>query len=457
MNPILNADSYKLSHFLQYPKDMKYASSYVESRGGGRGKVLFYGLQAFLMKYLSQKITGDDILEAKDFASRHGEPFNEKGWRHILDAHGGALPLQIEAVAEGTLVDTGSVLVQLRNTDPACFWLPQYVETALLRGIWYPTTVATNSFFYKQTILKYLSETGDPRTVDFRLHDFGARGVSSFESAGLGGSAHLINFKGTDTISGALFAREFYGADIAGFSIPAAEHSTITAWGVENESAAYENMAARFGSGTFACVIDSYDALNAIGIWTDLFDRVKEKGGTVVLRPDSGNPVTMAAASLERMMEIAGYSVNELGYKVLPNHIRLIYGDGIDEKTLGAVLEELKERKISADNISFGMGGALLQHLNRDTLRFAMKLNAVSNDGENWVGVSKNPNSDPSKHSKSGRLALVKREGKYQSVPLGELGGRQNKLRTVFLNGEIVEKTTFEEIRVRAAEASIQI
>jgi nicotinamide phosphoribosyltransferase len=56
--------------------------------------------------------------------------------------------------------------------------------------------------------------------LSFKLHDFGARGVSSGESAGLGGMAHLVNFMGTDTMEALLAARRYYGAEMAGFSIP---------------------------------------------------------------------------------------------------------------------------------------------------------------------------------------------------------------------------------------------
>lgn len=89
----------------------------------------------------------------------------------------------------------------------------------------------TQSKTLKNVIKGYLEDTGDVAGLAFKLHDFGARGVSSMESAALGGAAHLVNFMGTDTVSGVLLARECYGAEMAGFSIPAAEHSTITSWG----------------------------------------------------------------------------------------------------------------------------------------------------------------------------------------------------------------------------------
>ncbi|RAZ60452.1 nicotinate phosphoribosyltransferase [Campylobacter hyointestinalis] len=452
MNLILNTDSYKISHYLQYPKEVNYVSSYIESRGGRWNRVLFYGLQMFLMEYLSKKITYEDIEEARDFIKAHGLVFNEDGWRYIVDEHGGALPLEIEAVKEGSIVQTDNVLLQIRNTDPKLPWLVGYLETAILRAIWYPVAVATNSYFCKQNILQFLNETGTPELIDFCLHDFGARGVSSFESAGIGGSAHMVNFKGSDTITGAVFAKKYYDADMAAFSIPASEHSTMTTWGKERENEAYKNMVDKFGSGIFACVIDSYDTLNAIDLWGKLFDEVKAKGGRVVLRPDSGNPVTMASECLERMMDIAGFSVNQKGYRLLPNHVRLIYGDGINPQSLVDILNELKLRKISADNIVFGMGGALLQHLNRDTLRFAMKANAVSKDGKHWIDVKKDPITDPTKRSKSGRLALIRKGNLFKTIRLDELKKEENKLKPVFKDGKILSKVSFDDIRARVKE-----
>lgn len=461
INLILNTDSYKLSHYLQYSNNAKYISAYIESRGGRWNRVLFYGLQMFLKEYLTQKITHEDIDEAKEVVKAHQMPFNEEDWRYIVDTYDGKLPLEIEAVAEGSIVQTENVLVQIKNTDPRLAWLVGYIETSLLRGIWYPAAVATNSYFCKQTILSFLRETGSPENIGYALHDFGARGVSSFESAGIGSSAHLINFKGTDTITGILFAKKYYGIDMAATSIPASEHSTIISWGKNGEFEAFENMVNKFGNQNFACVIDSYDTLAAISKWGEnkdennktLFDRVFEMGGKIVLRPDSGNPVVMACECIEKMMEIAGFTINEKGYKVLPDHIRLIYGDGINPQSINDILSELKFRQLSADNISFGMGGALLQHINRDTLRFAMKINAISQDGQNWVPVSKNPITDPSKRSRHGRLALIKQGSSYKTIPFSELGNFQNKLIPVFRNGEILKETNFYQIRTNALES----
>ncbi|HBF09437.1 MAG TPA: nicotinate phosphoribosyltransferase, partial [Gammaproteobacteria bacterium] len=226
-NIILNTDSYKASHYKQYPHGAEYISSYIESRGGIYSKTTFFGLQMFIKQYLTKPITLSDIDEAEIIFTAHGLPFNREGWVYILEEHNGLLPLEIEAVPEGTEIPIGNVLVQVINTDPKCAWLTSYIETALLRAIWYPTTVATVSKACKTIIQKYLTETADDLTgLAFKLHDFGARGASSEETVAIGGLAHLVNFMGTDSMSAIVAARRFYNADMAGFSIPAAEHST---------------------------------------------------------------------------------------------------------------------------------------------------------------------------------------------------------------------------------------
>lgn len=192
---ILNTDSYKVSMWSQYPSGTTGVYSYIESRGGRYDKTVFFGLQAFIKQYLTKPITQADIDLADEILTAHGEPFNRAGWQYILDKHEGRLPVVIRAVPEGTVVPTKNVLAVIENTDPECYWLTTWLETALLRAIWYPTTVATRSWHIRQTILKYLEETGDPTLIDFKLHDFGARGVSSMESAGIGGAAHLVPIK----------------------------------------------------------------------------------------------------------------------------------------------------------------------------------------------------------------------------------------------------------------------
>jgi len=453
-NIILNADSYKLSHYWQYPPGTETIYSYVESRGGQWDRTLFFGLQMFLKEYLAAPVTRADIDEAEPLWAAHGVPFHRAGWDHIVDAHDGRLPIEIKAVPEGTVLPTRNVLATVVNTDPACFWLTSFLETALLRAIWYPTTVATNSYMCKQVIRRYLDQScDDPEgQIGFKLHDFGARGVSSRESAAIGGAAHLVNFFGTDTMSGILAARDYYGEPMAGFSIPAAEHSTITAWGRDGEALAYGNMLRQFGKpgALVACVSDSYDLEHAIiGLWGGtLKDAVLATGGVLVVRPDSGDPATIVARSVEQLGSAFGCTTNAKGYRVLHPAVRVIQGDGINFNSIGGILERLTAAGWSAENVAFGMGGGLLQQLDRDTLKFAMKCSAAKVGGE-WRDVWKDPITDPGKASKRGRFALVVEDGAWRTVPEAGNAAR-DRLRLVYRDGELFNETSFAEIRARA-------
>jgi nicotinamide phosphoribosyltransferase len=467
MSLIVRTDSYKFSQWVQYPKGTTHISSYIESRGG-EDKSVFFGLQAFIKDYLMTPITMIDVLRAEMVVRAHGLPFNREGWEIIVNEYNGLLPIEIQAVPEGTVMETRNVQVQVVNTDPRLFWLTSYIETALLRAVWYPSTVATKSRKMKAIIAKYLKETSDVPVMDqlmFKLHDFGARGASSGETAMLGGMAHLVNFMGTDTAEALIGVMSYYNTDeVVGFSIPASEHSTITSWGREHEVDAYENMLDTFGGPgkLLACVSDSFDIYAATrDLWGEkLRDKVMNMGGTLVVRPDSGDPETVPVEVIEILAEKFGFTVNSKGYKVLHPSVRVIQGDGINEETLPIILKNLKAKGFSADNIAFGMGGGLLQAWNRDTLKYAMKASAIRiNEGE-WIGFSKDPVTDKGKQSKQGRLGLVYDCGvgscAFRTLPENIANEKGNLLRTVFKNGELLIEDTFATIRERAAVKEVE-
>ena len=458
-NIILNTDSYKVSMFKQYPAGTTGVYSYIESRGGRYDSTVFFGLQAFIKEYLLQPITQSDIDIADEILTAHGEPFNRAGWQYILDQHMGYLPVVIRAVPEGTVVPVKNVLATIENTDPNCFWLTTWLETALLRAVWYPTTVATQSWKIKQVILDALEKTGDPSLIDFKLHDFGARGVSSLESAGIGGAAHMVNFMGSDTVTGVLYAREFYNAGIAAFSIPAAEHSTITSWGRDNEIKAYENMLKQFAKpgSIVAIVSDSYDIYNAVDkLWgEELRQQVIDSGATVVIRPDSGDPDVVCRQLVQKLDAKFGSTVNSKGFRVL-NNVRLIQGDGVNENTIRTILGSFQAYGYSADNIAFGMGGALLQQVDRDTQRFAMKCSSALINGK-WIDVQKDPVTDSGKKSKAGRVTLWNSGGEWISAvnkPTGwhdkGIGDFVDALQEVYRDGKLVKEITFDQVRANA-------
>lgn len=462
-NPILNTDSYKASHWVQYPPGTDTTFFYAESRGGVHDRTVFFGLQAILKSNL-RPIDYGDVMTASAVFAAHGEPFNRDGWRHIVDKHGGHLPLRIRAVPEGTVVPVHNALYTIESTDPECYWLPSYLETVLMRT-WYTTTVATVSWACKRVIREYLEKTCDnpPAELPFKLHDFGARGVSSTESSALGGMAHLVNFKGTDTVLGLIAAARFYKAGltsntIAGFSVPAAEHATITPWGKDHEVDAYRNMLAMFGraGGIVSVVSDSYDIYHAISEhWGKaLRDEVIKSGATLVIRPDSGDPVEVVINCLRLIEDAFGSTTNDKGYKVL-NHVRVLQGDGIDPVMLEQILKTSTALGFSAENLVFGMGGGLLQKVNRDTQKFALKCSAARVNGD-WVDVYKDPITDSGKRSKRGRLSLFRHReyGTFKTLRIDGSdvipAGYDDAMVTVWENGRFVQEWTFDEIRERA-------
>lgn len=264
---------------------------------------------------------------------------------------------------------------------------------------------------------------------------------------------------GTDTIPALVYAEDYYGQSEdspAGFSIPAAEHSTVTAWGKEGEVDAFRNMLTQFGKpgAIVAVVSDSYDIYNAVdSLWGQtLKQEIIDSGATLVIRPDSGHPATVVLKCAELIEARFGVSVNTKGFKVF-NNVRLIQGDGVNPKSIEEILAALKAANYSADNIAFGMGGGLLQDVNRDTLKFAMKASAAKVDGE-WRDVYKDPITDPGKTSKKGRQDTV------QCATTGAIGPYPfdkpttldcpTIMRTVFLNGALKYDDTLDAIRARA-------
>jgi len=500
-NIILATDSYKFSHWKQYPPGTEYVYSYFESRGCDRGwdEVVFFGLQYFLKRYLlGAVITREKIDEAEALCSEHfnGEGlFYKEGFEYILEKHGGKLPISIKAIPEGMVMPTRTALFTMVNTDPRCFWLTNFLETLLVQ-VWYPMTVCSNSRYQKLSIHEALEATGNdfwaiPGGSVFKLHDFGFRGVSSVESAALGGAAHLVNFLGTDTVAALLCTKRYYHSkQAAGNSIPASEHSTITSWGVEGEVDAMKNMLEKYPTGIVACVSDSFDVFKACrDYWgSSLKDLIKgrisgDSWGRLVVRPDSGDPTETCVQILSILCEQfkEDVTVTATGHKLLPAYIRVIQGDGVDYESIPKILGTLKDAGYAAENMVFGSGGALLQKLNRDTFKCAFKCSEITVNGVARV-VFKDPITDKGKASKKGRLTVQRAaetaknseedvykprqdengtpggegflhytaNGHYVTVASGRGDPEKDLLVEVFRDGVLLKDWTLEEIRRRA-------
>jgi len=458
-NVLLDTDSYKASHAFQYKPGAVKHFAYLESRGGRYPKTVMFGLQYLIRKWLLTPITEAMVHEAEEAFREHGVPFPLEQMLRIPRVHGGRLPLEIRAIPEGMVVPTRTPLMTVMNTDPELPFLVGYLE-ALLERVWYPITVATQSWHIKQLIRGALERTSDApeEELPFKLHDFGSRGVSSAESAAIGGAAHLVNFLGSDTFAGVRMLRNHYHAQMAAFSIPAAEHSTVTSWGKAGEADAYRHALKALGrpGGLLAVVSDSYDLKNALtNIWGgELRQEVIDSGATLVIRPDSGNPADMVRMTVNVLASRFGTTLNGKGYKVL-NHVRVIQGDGINEDSIREIIAAVEGDGFSLTNVAFGMGGGLLQQVDRDTQRVAYKLSAEEFSDGSFMGVYKDPVTDPGKRSKDGVLDVTLEGGRfvtraYQTFDTTFPG---SLMRTVYRNGELLIDEPLSVIRERADSA----
>lgn len=450
-NPLSLWDSYKDTQF--YPDYVTEIESYFEARGGEYPYTVFYGLQGILQEHFTgQFFTRHDLDEmSEDMIAHFGRDiFPYDMWEYVLTQHGGRLPVEIRAVREGSVVPTSNVLFTVRDTDPKLAGIGQKMETVLMH-VWYTTAVATKSRVMKEMYKKYLLETADDlNALPFQLHDFGFRGATGVEAAARGGAAHLINFLGSDTKVAMQYAHQFYRAPrVSGYSVVASEHSMMTLEGKGGEAGVLGQMLDRNPTGIISVVGDSYDIFSFAReiMGREYRDRIKNRDGKVVLRPDSGDPVRQVPELLSMLATDFGYRENTKGYMVLPPVVGLLWGDGMDYYSVQGQLRAVKFNGFSTENVVNGMGGGLLQKLNRDTQRVAIKVcNAIIRDKS--TRVFKLPKTDSGKSSKGGKLALLDGPLGFHTVEdqYGN-GVPGDKLETVFLNGELTRFQTQDEIR----------
>jgi nicotinamide phosphoribosyltransferase len=460
-NICLTTDSYKLNHWNQYPAGTEKVYSYFECRKGAKfAETPFFGLQYIIKNHLEGVVVTREKIEnaAKLCKAHFGDEkyFNREGWEYILNSYGGKLPVVIKAVEEGTVVPINNVLMTIENTDNKCFWLTNFLET-ILSQVWYPITVASLSREVKVTLNEYFTLTSDGGLLNFGLHDFGFRGASSWESAGIGGAAHLINFLGTDTVVAMEVAVNYYNADLNGlaFSVAATEHSVMTALGKNGEEQVVENLLNEYPTGILSVVSDSYDIYNFVSniVGTKFKDRILDRDGVFVVRPDSITPTHPTPEEemvwiMENLWANIGGTINNKGYKVINPKVRVLWGDGIDIDGIKKILYAVTKAGFATENIAcFGMGGGLLQKVNRDTQRCAFKCSAQYRDGQ-WYDIQKNPK-DVSKASKKGKLKLIKVDGEFETV--GENDPGEDYLKVVFYDGVLLNEVDFATIRKNAA------
>ncbi len=465
-------DSYKTTHYLAYP-DCSKMVAYGEFRKSYPGvedeRITFFGVRYIVEEVLNHQYTIEEVEAADKFFQTHNAgftpyPFPKDLFLKFIAENDGYFPIKVEALQEGSVIYPHTPVYQITAEAPYA-QLVTYLET-LLTHIWYPTTVATLSRHVKTIIQRYFKMTVDEANfwkLDSRLHDFGYRGCTSEEQAVIGGVAHLLNFGGSDTVAAAYYAQyHLNGGKPVASSIPASEHSIMTAYTTEQD--AVERMLELFGQndsvnklGIFATVGDSYDYKNFLdNIVPNVYEKFKGKFGLWVIRPDSGDPVECVLMGLRAAEKAFGVTVNSKGFKVL-NGAAVIQGDGIDIHDVAKILEATAQAGFSVENVAFGMGGGLLQKMNRDTLSFATKLSHITYNTGETLDVMKRPKTDSNKFSLPGEMKVIPNDkGIYMVYPKeasvpgadGDVVWTGNVLDTVYDKGPVnVQWFTFDNIR----------
>lgn len=468
MNPLTCIDFYKADHRRQYPEGTQVVYSNFTPRSDKLavkssfydGKVVFFGLQYFIKKYLIDDWNKEFFNKPKDeVVKRYKRRMDNSLGKdsipidHIENLHDlGYLPLSIRALNEGEDVNIGVPLFTVNNTKIEFFWLTNYIETVMSCMLWKPITSATTARQYRMMLDEYARQTGDESFVDFQAHDFSMRGMSGIEDAAVSGAAHLLSFKGTDTVPAIDFLEDWYNADsdkeLIGCSVPATEHSVMCMGTKEDEIGTFKRLITEiYPSGIVSIVSDTWDLWKVLEEYAPaLRNEIESRNGKVVFRPDSGDPCEIISKSLDILWDKFGGTINKKGYKVLNPKVGLIYGDSITLERCEHILHMMLIRGYASTNVVFGIGSYTYQYVTRDTFGFAMKatygcVKGVDRD------IFKSPlTDDGTKKSATGRLVVEKISGEYflfdkqDCIDCGEL-------KEVFYNGTLLRDLSLSEIR----------
>lgn len=482
----LLTDFYKIGHVAQYPKGTEFVFSNLtarKSRIPELNSTIFFGLQYFLKKYLIEDFNKNFFERPLEEVMSEYKRMCEhtigglSDYSHIEELHKlGYLPLQIQALPEGSDVPIGVPMLSIENTDYRFFWLTNFIESLMSAIIWQPITCATLANQYRKLFTKHLDESiGSTEFVPFMGHDFSFRGMGGLESACLSGMGHLTSFCGTDTVPAIMSLEKYYNADITkelvGCSVPATEHSVMSSGtAVEGEFETFKNLITNiYPNGIVSIVSDTFDLWKVL---TDFLPRLQEnimsRDGKVVIRPDSGDPVDIICGThqphhadfesrskpeekgvVELLWDVFGGKIVNR-HKVLDSHIGAIYGDSITVERADQISKRLIAKGF-APLIVYGIGSYTYQYNTRDTFGMAVKCTAIISNG-NEVEVFKDPiTDDGTKKSLKGYFAVEGENGKYQVTDqVSKWEAYANtKLEPVFLNGKVVKEYSLEQIRSR--------
>ena len=498
--PVLLADFYKISHKKLYATESAiiYATwTPRKSRMERVNEVVTFGLQGFIKKYLidyfNENFFSKDIEEIKREYVRilSNTIGGDVETQHIEDLHKlGYLPIQIDSVAEGTLVPVRCPMFTIQNTLPEFYWVTNFLETLMSAEIWKPMTSATIALQYRKILDKWAEKTCDNNAhVDFQGHDFSMRGMSSVECSLTSGAGHLTSFKGTDTIPAICYLEKYYNANVekemVGTSIPATEHSImcLNSYGKENdEYDAFKRIITEVHPSGFVSIVS--DTWNLWEVLVTTLPRLKSeimnRDGRLVVRPDSGDPVDIICGLntkhnhyyldsmkqnniqyaehqfkgvIELLWDTFGGSINEKGYRVLDPHVGCIYGDAITLERAEQICQRLESKGFASSNIVLGIGSYTYNMNTRDTFGFALKTTYARQDGKDMM-LFKDPFTDDGvKKSQKGMVSVFRDNKGLLQYKDGltwqdkQLNTKEELLQCVFKDGQLIKDYTLQQIR----------
>lgn len=482
LNPITLIDGYKLDHKRQYPRrTTKVYSNWTprSSRVPGQDEVVFFGLQYFLQRYLTEEFGEGFFSRNVDSVCRRYQRRingylgpNQIGSQHIHDLHDlGYLPMDFRAIPEGTPVPLRVPMLTVENTHKDFAWITNYFETLMSCTMWLPCTSATTAFRMRKLIDEAARKTGSPADfVPWQGHDFSMRGMEGPEAASLSGAAHLLYFTGTDTIPALDLVEGYYGpipdSYLIGGSVAATEHSVMCAGGQESELQTFDRLLQLYPSGIVSVVSDTWDLWKVLTeILPALKGKITVRDGKLVIRPDSGDPADIICGdpkaapgspahkgTIQLLWDLFGGTTTKTGHKLLDQHIGCIYGDGITYERAGNIMGRLEANGFASANVVLGIGSFNYQYVTRDTYGFAMKATWVEIDGCGMDIFKKPVTDDGMKNSAKGRLAVHKGpDGRLllinQATYEQEL---KSELRPVWRDGSFIHQENYMTIRERA-------
>lgn len=456
----LMVDAYQASHFNQIPPGMEnFQCSHITHRKSikdGDHRIVSAGIFPFVQWLKEVRVTDDDIKEADEFYSTFCAsikepyykpyPWPKDMFQTIVNKYNGQIPITVQALIDGSVHYAGEPSVQVYTNEPGMGELVGWIESQLVPYMWQCSVVATKGRLRKERFFDFYKTLYTTRTVGeiynmftYKFHDFGRRGAAN---SSITGYAHLINWPGTDTIDSAYMISKMFGMYLGGAapyrpcSIPAAAHRTITPWATEYE--AYDNILKLYGDDLVSIVADSYDYENGLQYLASQSKIVKEKGGLLVVRPDSGDPVDCVIRGLHVLDSKFGSTINEAGLKTL-NNSAIIQGDGVDDNMIfDKILPAIVAENFCPSNVAFGMGEN--NHIaKRSDLETAYKTCAIGHEGDDnysYLPVMKASNSQ----FKTSFPCLVSVGGNslYRVNPIDRqdlLAGKTGDLEVLYSNG----------------------